>query len=207
VEATHHQETIDRARSMMSAEQLKAFDVKQEPAAVRKAYGDTPFGRGCLAARRLIEAGVRCVEVTLDGWDTHVNNYALTRKQVATLDPSFAALIADLKKRELLGKTVVLCMGEFGRTPHINAAGGRDHWPHYFSMALAGGGIHGGRVIGETDPDGNKQKPETAALKVADVHATVLTALGISPKKTVRDHKTSRPIQLSEGEAIQVLLG
>jgi hypothetical protein len=206
IEATHHQDTIDRARSMMTSEQLKAFDVKQEPADVRKAYGDTPFGRGCLAARRLVEAGCRCVEVTLDGWDTHANNYSLTRKQVAVLDPAFAALIADLRKRDLLARTMVLCMGEFGRTPQINPAGGRDHWPEYFSVALAGGGIHGGRVIGETDPAGSKKTP-TAPHKVADVHATVLTALGFDPKKTVRDHKTRRPIALSEGEAIQELLG
>jgi hypothetical protein len=204
VEATHYQETIARARAMMTSEQLKAFDVTQEPADVRKSYGDTPFGRGCLAARRLIENGARCVEVTLDGWDTHANNQSLTRKQVAILDPAFAALIADLKKRELLSKTVVLCMGEFGRTPRINPAGGRDHWPDYFSMAIAGGGIHGGRVVGATSPDGAKEEPKQPH-NVADVHATVLTALGLDPKKAIRA-PIGRPIQLSSGETIQELL-
>src|SRR6202034_2920382 len=124
VNRTLHSTTLANARRLMSSEQIKAFEVMREPAKVRNAYGDTPFGRGCLAARRLIEAGVRCVEVSLEGWDTHANNYSLTRRQVAILDPAFAALIADLKKRDLLARTVVLCMGEFGRTPQINPAGG-----------------------------------------------------------------------------------
>jgi hypothetical protein len=115
----------------MSSEQLKAFDVSLEPQAVHRLYGDTPFGRGCLAARRLIEAGVRCVEVTLSGWDTHVNNHELQGKQIAILDPAFAALIRDLRERRLFDRTVVLCAGEFGRTPKVNPAGGRDHWPRH----------------------------------------------------------------------------
>ena len=138
----------------MSSEQLKAFDVSREPAAVRKPYGDTPFGRGCLAARRLIEVGVRCVEVTLSGWDTHANNHTQVAKQLEILDPAFGALIRDLRERKLLDKTVVLCAGEFGRTPSVNPAGGRDHWPNGFSLALAGGGIRGGTVVGATDPEG-----------------------------------------------------
>jgi uncharacterized protein (DUF1501 family) len=177
VDNTLHRHTVASARTLMSSEQLKAFDVSQEPLAVRRKYGDTPFGRGCLAARRLIEVGVRCVEVTLSGWDTHINNHELVKKQLGILDPAFAALLEDLTERKLLDRTVVLCGGEFGRTPTVNPAGGRDHWPTGFSVAVAGGGIAGGKVVGATDPDG-KATP-TDPVTIADVHATVLTAVGI----------------------------
>ena len=153
-DGTLHKDTVAGARKMMTSEQLAAFDVSKEPAAVRKMYGDTPFGRGCLAARRLIEVGVRCVEVTLSGWDTHANNHTQHKKQLEILDPAFAALIKDLRERKLLDKTLVIWAGEFGRTPTVNPAGGRDHWPIGFSVALAGGGIRGGTVVGATDPDG-----------------------------------------------------
>jgi hypothetical protein len=159
VDATLHRETIARARVMMSSDQLRAFEVTDEPARVLAEYGDTPFGRGCLAARRLIEAGARCVEVTLDGWDSHVNNHEIHSELNATLDPAFGALIADLARRGLLEHTVVLCMGEFGRTPQVNFAGGRDHWPAGFSIAMAGGGLRAGVTVGETDPESVK-RPE-----------------------------------------------
>src|SRR5437868_13821870 len=115
VDISLHRETVAGARKMMSSEQLKAFNVSLEPASVRRMYGDTPFGRGCLAARRLIEVGVRCVEVTLSGWDTHANNHAQHAKQLEILDPAFSALIKDLRERKLLDRTVVMCGGEFGR--------------------------------------------------------------------------------------------
>jgi hypothetical protein len=203
VEETLHRDTIARARKMMSSEQLKAFDVSKEPLALRRAYGDTPFGRGCLAARRLIEVGVRCVEVTLGGWDTHANNHALCRDLVATLDPAFSTLVRDLRERGLLERTVVLCTGEFGRTPTINPLAGRDHWPNGFSLALAGGGIRGGHVLGETDPEGKKNpvKPVT----VGDLHATILTAVGIDPKK-VNQTPIGRTVRFSEGKPIAGLL-
>ncbi len=204
VAATNHASMLSRARKMMSSEQLKAFEVMHEPAGLRKMYGDTPFGRGCLAARRLIEVGVRCVEVTLDGWDTHANNHSLTRKRVEILDPAFAALVRDLKQRKLLDSTVVICAGEFGRTPKINPAAGRDHWPTGFSVVLAGGGVRGGVVIGETDPEGGN-KPANP-VKVADIHATVLTAVGLEPGK-VNASPIGRTVALSEGKAIDKLLG
>jgi hypothetical protein len=203
VKETLHRETVQRARVMMSSEQLQAFDVKQEPAAVLKEYGDTPFGRGCLAARRLIEVGVRCVEVTLDGWDTHVNNHELQAKRVAILDPALAALVRDLRERKLLERTVVLCLGEFGRTPTINPLGGRDHWPNGFSMAIAGGRFQRGFVLGQTDPDG-KEKP-TDAVTVQDVHATVLHSLGIDPHKVMAS-PIGRTVKLSEGSVVPALL-
>jgi uncharacterized protein (DUF1501 family) len=140
VEATLHRETMANARKMMTSEQLKAFDVTEEPLAVRRAYGETPFGRGCLAARRLIEVGVRCVEVTLPGWDTHVNNHESIKELLKILDPALSGLVSDLRQRGQLDRTIVLCAGEFGRTPIVNALGGRDHWPVGFSVALAGGG-------------------------------------------------------------------
>jgi hypothetical protein len=204
VQSTMHRSTLNRARALMTSEQLKAFDVSLEPLRLRQAYGDTPFGRGCLAARRLIEVGVRCVEVTLEGWDSHANNHAIHKKQLTILDPAFAALIRDLKERDLLRKTVVLCTGEFGRTPRINPAAGRDHWINGFSLAIAGGGIQGGRVVGQTDPEGIQDPLDRA--QVADIHATVLTAVGLDPlKENISPAK--RPIRLSQGQAIQTLLG
>jgi hypothetical protein len=205
VRSTLHRETLARARVMMTSEQLKAFDVAQEPSSVVAEYGDSPFGRGCLAARRLIEVGVRCVEVTLDGWDSHVNNHEVHRKLVKQLDPAFAALLRDLKRRELSDRTVVLCMGEFGRTPKINPFGGRDHWPTGFSLALAGGGLRVGQAIGMTDPEGTKDPVQP--VTVEDVHATVLKALGLEPAKENIAPVTGRPIKLSAGRVIPELLG
>lgn len=203
VDVTLHRKAMADARKMMSSEQLKAFDVSREPHSVRKAYGDTPFGRGCLAARRLIDVGVRCVEVTLSGWDTHANNHAIVRDNLKVLDPAFAALIRDLREHKLLDRTVVLCAGEFGRTPTVNPAGGRDHWPTGFSVALAGGGIRPGQVIGATDPDG---KPEPAKpVTVADLHATILTAVGINPAKTIQT-PIGRTVKFAEGKPIEGLL-
>ena len=201
---TLHRDTITGALKMMSSEQLKAFDVSEEPLAVRKSYGDTSFGRGCLAARRLIEVGVRCVEVTLAGWDTHANNHKFCTDNLKVLDPAFSGLIKDLRTRGLLDKTMVLCMGEFGRTPIVNPAGGRDHWPNGFSMAIAGGGVRGGQVVGETDPEG-KNEPANQ-VKVGDIHATVLKSLGIDHKK-LNETPIGRTVKFSEGEPIKALVG
>ena len=208
VAATRHTETVLDARRMMTSDQLAAFDVSQEPAEVRSRYGATPFGRGCLAARRLVEVGVRCVEVTLGGFDSHINNHGIHRDLVATLDPAFAALVADLRDRDLLDRTVVVCGGEFGRTPRVNRLEGRDHWPHNFAWALAGGGLAGGRVLGQTDPHGKQLDPDQPGVTtydVADVHATVLTALGIDPEVEVTT-PADRPIKLSEGHVLTDLL-
>lgn len=193
-----------RALKIMGSDQLAAFNVLTAPAAQRAAYGDSPFGRGCLAALRLVETGVRCVEVTLDGWDTHANNHDLQRKKVDVLDPAFTALLGDLKERGLLDSTVVLCGGEFGRTPKVNVVGGRDHWPYGFSVALAGGGIRGGRVLGASDPEGESKEPSRPVM-VADLHATIQTALGVNPEKEIIT-PVGRPIALSEGSVIPELL-
>jgi hypothetical protein len=200
---TLHRETMDRALKMMHSDQLKAFRIEEEPEALRDAYGDSPFGRGCLAARRLIETGVRCVEVALNGWDTHVNNFNGTAVQTKMLDPGFATLIKDLRDRDLLDSTLVLCTGEFGRTPSINPADGRDHWPTGFSLALAGGGIRVGQVIGETPLD--KSPTPKDPVSVDDLYATILTALGIEPGKTFGT-PIGRPIKLSDGKPLSQLL-
>lgn len=188
----------------MTSEQLRAFDISQESASVIAEYGDSPFGRGCLAARRLIEVGVRCVEVTLDGWDAHVNNHEIHRKLVKQLDPAFAALLRDLERRQLLDQTVVVCGGEFGRTPKINPFGGRDHWPTGFSMALAGGGLRGGLALGATDPEGSKEP--VRPFPAEDVHATILKTLGINPVQEKIVPVTSRPLKLSAGKPIADLI-
>jgi uncharacterized protein (DUF1501 family) len=204
VDATLHTELMNQARKMMTSEQLAAFDVSNEPAEVRAAYGETPFGRGCLAARRLVEVGVRCVEVTLEGWDSHVNNHKIHAEQAETLDPALTALIGDLDTRGLLDKTIVLCTGEFGRTPKINRGGGRDHWPNGFSMLMAGGRLPRGYVLGETDPEGEKIAIDQGT-PVADIHATLLTALGIDPHREVIA-PIGRPVKFSDGAPIAKLL-
>ncbi|MEM7145608.1 MAG: DUF1501 domain-containing protein [Verrucomicrobiota bacterium] len=203
-EITLHNDTIAKGRRMMSSDQLKAFDLSEVLDSEKTPYGDTPFGRGCLAALRLVQAGVRCVEVTLSGWDSHINNAELQAGRVKILDPAFAALIRDLKSRGLFENTVVVCGGEFGRTPKLNALDGRDHWPHAFSIAVAGGGLAGGRVIGETDPQGDKKEP-ASPVAVADVHATIQHTLGINHETELMT-SIGRPIALSDGKIIKQLL-
>ena len=203
--STLHRLTMERALRIMGSEQLKAFEVSEAPASQRAAYGDTPFGRGCLAALRLVEKGVRCVEVTLDGWDTHVNNHEFQRQKLGVLDPAFAALIRDLKARGLFESTIVLCGGEFGRTPKLNPLEGRDHWPYGFSVAVAGGGFRAGHVHGSTDPTGESREP-VDPVNVQDLHATILHSLAIDPEREIKT-PVGRPIAISDGRVVRGLLG
>lgn len=197
-----HAERTRRALATMRSEDLAAFSIDDEPTAVLDAYGRTPFGRGCLAARRLVEAGVRSVEVTLSGWDTHIDHFDASRPLVQTLDDALSALVRDLEARAILDRTLILCAGEFGRTPRINATEGRDHWPDAFSVALAGGGLPRGVVLGETSrEDGTARE----TVPVADVGATVLAALGIDPELEV-ETELGRPVKLSEGKPIAELV-
>jgi len=168
-----------------------------------EAYGDSRFGRGCLVARRLVETGVRAIEVSLGGFDTHANNHAGHETNAKILDPAFATLIKDLKEKDLLDSTVILCIGEFGRTPTINALDGRDHWPTGFSCLLGGGGLASGVVIGETDPTGEKHKP-TDPVEVNNLVATILKAVGVDYEKELIS-PIGRPLQLSDGTAIDKL--
>jgi uncharacterized protein (DUF1501 family) len=200
-----HRQVYAKAVSLMRTPKLEAFDVSGESETARAAYGDTDFGRGCLVARRLVERGVRFVEVVLDGWDTHQNNFERTKTLMATLDPAFAALIADLGARGRLGSTLIACMGEFGRTPHVNPNDGRDHWPGAWSAALAGGGIRGGVVRGATDEDG--AKVATAPTTMPDLLATMATLTGLDPAFTATT-PAGRPISLTDdGVVLHDLVG
>jgi RNA polymerase sigma factor (sigma-70 family) len=197
--ATEEFAKIDKgkAEAMRNAVR-KAFDLGQEKAELRDLYGRNPFGQGCLLARRLVERGVPVVEVTLGGWDTHQNNFDLVQAQSKVLDPAFAFLLKDLEDRKLLDQTLVVWMGEFGRTPKINAQQGRDHYPIVSSVVLAGAGIKGGQVIGRTSDDGSKvsDRPVTPA----ELHATIYRALGIDPTKENRSN-TGKSVPLVEGGA------
>ena len=198
------------ALQMMSSDQLKAFELENLPGSKRKEFGNTDFGRACLIAVGLVETGVRCVEITLSGWDTHANNHQLQGERIGVLDPAYAALIRTLKERDLLDDTVVVCGGEFGRTPWMNLAGGRDHWPHGFSIALAGGGIKGGRIVGETSPTPkeNSKSPRRDLRDeqpIENLHATIFKALGIAYDEEIQT-PIGRPLKISEGEPIDALL-
>lgn len=204
VDQTLHQHTVDAALRMMTSEQLKAFQVTDEPAAVRDAYGREAFGTGCLVARRLLEVGVRSIEVSLNGFDSHAKNMEAHVNRAKELDPALASLFKDLADRDLLQSTVVLVIGEFGRTPAINPLGGRDHWPTGFSCLLGGGGLRSGTVIGATDPRGKDPQPEDPIV-VADLYATVLRTLGVDYTKEVIT-PIGRPMKYSEGTPIERLL-
>jgi hypothetical protein len=205
------EQTIQQATRMMSSQQLAAFDVTGVSQSRQQQYGDTAFGRGCIAATQLIEAGVRCVEVALPGWDTHANNHQFQQNNCAILDPAVATLLDDLAARDLLDSTMVLIAGEFGRTPKLNVAGGRDHWPHGFSVVMAGGGIQGGRIIGATDPAPPIEKEGSRAKlvdpqPVENIHATILHQMGIDYQEVI-ETPIGRPLKISEGKVIDALLG
>lgn len=200
---TLHQDTLDRALEMMSSEQLKAFELDTESASIRAAYGDTSFGRGCLVARRLVEVGVRSIEVNLSGFDTHVSNHSGHVTQCKILDPAIATLIQELRERDLLESTIVLCISEFGRTPSINPAGGRDHWPNWFSCLIAGGGFREGTAIGAT-PDGVSEGKVDGRLTlpvqpilVPELYATIMATMGIDFRKEILT-PIGRPIRFAD---------
>ena len=186
----------DKAVRLMRSPRVAAFDVEPEPTAVRKAYGDTPFGRGCLVARRLVESGVRLVEVVLDGWDTHKDGFTRSAELMGALDPAMSALLDDLAARAMLERTLVVCIGEFGRTPRINGDEGRDHHPGAWSAVLAGGGVRGGVVHGATDDEGRRVVED--AVTVPDLFATITALMGIDPTKTVVSPR-GRPVAIVEG--------
>jgi hypothetical protein len=198
-----------RAFSMVTAREVRdAFDLSREPSRVRDRYGRHSWGQSHLLARRLIEAGVRFV-TTVNGpsiiWDTHQDNFnRLKNRLVPPMEQGFAALLDDLHDRGLLDSTLVVWMGDFGRTPIINKDAGRDHWPQCYSMILAGGGIRGGQVLGESDRTG--AFPKDHPVTPADIHATVFTALGYDPHGITYLSPEGRPFPLSEGEPLRRLL-
>lgn len=193
VQVQGHQAIYEKAGKLINSERIKAFDLNDEPLAIREAYGMNRFGQGCLMARRLVEVGVKFVEVTLNGWDTHDDNFGRTKGLTETLDPAFATLIRDLQDRDLLRKTLVVWMGEFGRTPRINQREGRDHFPNGWSTVVAGGGVHGGQVIGGTDENG--ENVLDYPVTVPDLLASLCHAMGIDPT-IVNQSSVGRPIQV-----------
>jgi hypothetical protein len=191
--ADSHKAAYAAAVRLMKPETAKAFDLTAEKPDLRDRYGRNLFGQGCLLARRLVERGVPFVEVTLDGWDTHANNFDAVKNLCGILDPAWSTLMADLKDRGLLDSTLIVWMGEFGRTPKINPQKGRDHFPDAWSAVLAGGGIVGGQAIGRTNKDGTKV--EERPVGVPDLLATVCHALGIDPEKQNLSN-VGRPIRI-----------
>ena len=200
-----HKSAYERAVTLMRSKATKAFDLAEEPGELRDRYGRNLFGQGCLLARRLVERGVPFVEVSLAtagnvalGWDTHANNFDGVRRLSEVLDPAWATLMEDLKTRGLLDSTLIVWMGEFGRTPKINGNRGRDHWANSWTSVLAGGGIKGGQVIGKTSADGTTV--EERPVRVEDFLATVALGLGIDIKKQ-NNSNVGRPIRIVEPTA------
>lgn len=202
--APHTQNTVyDSALELMSGVGAEAFDLSQEAETLRAAYGSTVFGQGCLLARRLVERGVPFVEVSLGGWDTHQDNFNSVSRLSATLDAGWSTLMADLDDRGLLESTTILWMGEFGRTPRINNASGRDHFPAAWSIVCGGGGIRGGQVYGRTSDDGMRVVEDK--VDVTDVLATLSAAVGVPPDVS-HISNTGRPVPIVDGAPIADLL-
>ena len=196
------------AALLQSGKAAAAFDLSKEPDSVRDRYGRHSWGQSHLLARRLVEAGTKFVS-TVNGpsitWDTHKDNFnTLKNRLVPPMEQAYAALLDDLEERGLLDSTLVLWMGEFGRTPKINADVGRDHWPGCYSVLLAGGGLRVGQVIGASDAIG--AYPKERPISPADIHATVFSALGYDPHGLTYTAADGRPMPLSEGTPIPELL-
>ncbi len=185
----------DDAMAMMKSEDLKAFDLSEEKDETRNDYGREAFGQGCLLARRLVERGVRFVEVSLGGWDTHNANFVRVPELCETLDRALASLLQDLSARGLLKDTLVVLTSEFGRTPDINQNVGRDHYPKAFSCVLAGGGIAGGQTYGKTDPEGREVVENK--VQIMDLNATIGYALGL-PLDQVIYSPSKRPFTIAD---------
>lgn len=201
---TFHQQALDILRSDKTK---TAFNLAAEKESVRDRYGESPFGQGLLAARRLVEAGVRFITIGTGGWDTHESNFQrLKDRQLPPLDQGLSALIDDLDQRGMLESTIVYCAGEFGRTPKVNTrgGGGRDHWARSMAVVMAGGGTRRGYVHGSTDANG--MAPASDPCSPDDVAATIFSRLGIDPHSELQT-PTGRPVQLfREGRVIEKLL-
>jgi len=204
-EVADHQKLYGKASRLVLSPKMDAFELDKETDSMRSAYGRTTFGNGCLLARRLIESGVTFVEVNAGNWDTHFDNFDRTKQLCEQIDRPYAQLLSDLKKRGMLDNTMVVWMGEFGRTPRINARSGRDHYPRAFSVALAGGRVKGGQVIGKTDAGGANVAERRVG--VTDLFRTIFHGLGIDS-----DHENlssiGRPIRIVEdGEVVSEVYG
>lgn len=194
---------VTRIESLVSTPFVETLNLDRESSRRRERYGDSEFGRSCLIAHRLLEAGVNFVEVHKDGWDTHQNNFRETRELCAAIDQPWAALMDDLRSSGLLDETVVLWLGEFGRTPNINAQRGRDHFPQVTPVVIGGGGIQGGQVIGKTNRTG--MEIQDNAHSVADLFATVFTAMGIASDTEFTTSFASQTSATDDGKPISEL--
>ena len=204
--AEDHAKILNKTLSLMTSKQMDAFKVNKEPKEMLDRYGNSGFGRGCLMARRLVEAGVPFVEVDLGGWDTHNNNFrTLGDRLLPELDKAMSALVEDLDQRGMLQDTAVIWMGEFGRTPNINGDSGRDHWARSWSVVVGGAGMKGGIAVGETSADGREVVTEPYSAQ--DLMATTLKALGVSLDTTFTT-KNNRPKKIANsGKVIKELIG
>jgi hypothetical protein len=205
-----HDTVYQRAFRMMDAGAAEAFELDSEPTSIREAYGRGVFGQGCLVARRLVERGVPLVEITLGGvaagglgWDTHQENFNAVKRLSSELDAGWSTLMTELDERGLLQNTTILWIGEFGRTPQINALGGRDHFPGAWSCVFAGGGIKGGQAFGKTSADGKEVVENRVEIK--NILATLCQAVGVNPALE-NFASGGRPIKLSEGDPITEIL-
>lgn len=203
-EVEDHRKLYDKSARMILSPRMDVFDLSRVAERERAAYGDSEFAAGCLLARRLVETGVTFVEVAAGNWDTHTDNAERTRELCGQVDRPFAQLVRDLQQRGMLERTLVIWMGEFGRTPRINPRGGRDHFPRAFNLALAGGGVKGGQVIGSTDASGSEvaDRPVT----VPDLFRTFCHVLNLDADR--ENVSVNRPIPVvTGGEIIREVLG
>jgi uncharacterized protein (DUF1501 family) len=192
--AAEHAKVLKKTQDLLTSDQMKAFQVRSEPQDVQTKYGNTNVGRGCLMARRLVEVGVPFVEVDFGGWDLHQNCFTTLDTKLPELDQAFSALVEDLAQRGLLSSTVVMCMGEFGRTPRINGEAGRDHFARAWSAVVGGAGIRGGRAIGKTNTDGTAVDSDPFSSE--DLMASVCWALDISLETTFTT-PSGRPMKIA----------
>jgi hypothetical protein len=200
-----YSDMYDDAVKMMKSDELKAFDLDAEPVALRAKYGKDRFGQGCLLARRLVEHGVRHVEVSFGSWDTHNANFTRVPELCDELDSAMSTLLSDLEARGMLNETLVVLATEFGRTPEINSNDGRDHHPSGFSCVLAGGGIRGGQVYGATDEKGDKVTE--GSTTIPDLNATIGYALGL-PLDQVLYSPSKRPFTVADkGKPLTQIFG
>jgi phage gpG-like protein len=202
--ASDHSKLLTKTVKLMTSSQMDVFKVSKEPKEVQERYGNTGFGRGCLMARRLVEMGVPFIEVGLGGWDNHTDIFkTLQDQKLPELDKAMSALISDLNDRGLLQDTAIICMGEFGRTPNINANGGRDHWAKSWSVVVGGAGFNSGMIVGETSSDGKEVITEPYTSQ--DLMASVLKSLEIS-LETNFTAKNGRPMKIANsGKLIKEL--
>ncbi len=203
VVATNHKQLYSKASKLVLSPDVKRFQFDDESPTTRDRYGSSEFGKGCLLARRMVESGVPFVEVSSRGapgaggnWDTHQDVFSRTASLIQATDPGMAALISDLKERGLLDKTLLVWMGEFGRTPRINPRGGRDHYPRVFNAAMAGCGIKGGQVIGASTKDGSAIDHDP--VTVHDLFASICQALDVDPAHE-NISPLGRPIKIVDG--------